>query len=227
MGQMTRGDIVDEGQKLAGRDDSATLANGWLQRWLDSVAASHDWPLLRTETVVSLSAQQADYGNRQGGISTKILRVLDEIWYYTTDRLSSGRVPIRDSLAPPHERIQPTTVVGPPVSVRVLSGGFGVARLSFNPTPDRTYSLLLPYQNLPAAMSTDADVPWYPNDETMIQAVAFKTHEYFDGKDAPATVAAQQHLAALLTNDRARYGNAPGQNDKIFKDPSVFPRSRR
>ena len=47
MGQMTRDQIVQAGMLEAGRDDSATLAEGWLQRWLDSVAASWQWPSLQ------------------------------------------------------------------------------------------------------------------------------------------------------------------------------------
>lgn len=227
MALMTRGEIVAEGMRTAGRDDLETLANTWLQNWLNAVAASWDWPILRRESEVDISAQQVDYGSGSGGIAVPILRVIDEMWWYTSDKASRGRLTLRDQNASPFDKIQSSSIVGSPVSVRVLKPGFGVARLSFEPAPDQAYKLWLPYQALPTQMSSDSDVPWYENDETMIQAVAFKTHEYSDGKESPATVAAQQHLAALLSNDRYRYGNAAGQNDTAFKDPKVFPRSRR
>jgi hypothetical protein len=71
-----------------------------------------------------------------------------------------------------------------------------------------------------------SETPWYPNDETMVQAVAFKNLEFYMGKDAPTTQAAQQQLASLATNDRSRYGTNPGINDNLILDPTVF-KSRR
>lgn len=227
MALMTRGAIVLEGMRTAGRDDLETLANTWLQNWLNAVAASWNWPILRRESTVTLNAQTVDYGNGQGGVSDPILRVIDEIWWFKTDRTANGRIKLRDQNASPIEKIQKTDIIGVPASARNLKAGFGVARLSFEPTPDQTYSLYLPYQILGTQLSADTDVPWYENDETMIQAVAYKTHEYSDGKDSPVTVAAQQTLAALLSNDRYRYGNGAKQNDVAYKDPTVFPKSRR
>lgn len=227
MGIKTRAEIVAEGMSTAGRDDLTTQANGWLQNWLNSVAASWDWAILRRESTVSLSSQQKDIGNGQGGISDRILRVVNEIWWYTTDQTSQGRVNVRDQNASPLDTIQPTTTIGSPASVRILKPSLGVARLNFEPTPDKTYNLFVPYQILGTQLSSDTDIPWYENDETMIQAVAFKTHEYADGKDAPTTQAAQQQLSMLLNNDKYRYGISAGQNDVLYKDPKVFPRSRR
>ena len=181
MALMTRGEIVAEGMRTAGRDDLETLANTWLQNWLNAVAASWDWPILRRESEVNVNAQTMDYGNGTNGVSERILRVIDELWWYTTDKSTRGRIALRDQNASPFDKIQQSTITGHPASARVLKAGFGVARLSFEPTPDQTYKLFLPFQHLPTQMTTDADTPWYENDETMIQAVAFKTHEYSDG----------------------------------------------
>jgi hypothetical protein len=60
----------------------------------------------------------------------------------------------------------------------------------------------------------------------MVQVVAFKNHEYFDGKDAPVTQAAQQMLAGLVTADRLRFGAITGVNDSMGLDPTFF-RPRR
>ena len=75
-------------------------------------------------------------------------------------------------------------------------------------------------------MTAGSDVPWYPNDETMVQAVAFKNHEFYDGKDAPVTQAAQQMLASLVANDRIRYGSVTGINDNLILDPTRFRAKR-
>jgi hypothetical protein len=227
MGVLTRGEIVAQGMATAGRDDLTVEARVWLQNWLNAVAASSDWQVLRRESQVTLNAQQIDVGAGQGGILERILRIGDEMWWFTADRNNRGRIKVRDQNAAPIDRIQPTSITGSPASVRILKPSAGVARLSFEPTPDRSYLLYLNYQVQPSNMAADTDVPWYENDETMIQAVAFKTHEYADGKDAPTTQAAQQVLSGLLNADRYRYTIAAGQNDVIYKDPKTFPRSRR
>jgi len=224
VGQMTRDQIVQAGMLEAGRDDSATLAEGWLQRWLDSVAASWQWPSLQRETIgVPLSSSTLDVGGGFGGVAEKIVRILDNIWWYTADRRGYGRVRIRSNLGNPLERIGPT-VTGSPESARIQAGGFwGVHRLSITPAPDKAYLLSVPYMTLPAAMTQGSDTPWYPNDETAIAAVVFKTHEYYNGIEDAKTVAAQQRLASLILADRVRYGHGPGQSDSLPLDVGLFP----
>lgn len=225
---LSRAQIVAQGLTLAGRDDEATLiANQWLQNWLNAVAASWSWPILRREASVSLSTQTKDVGAGQGGVSDYVLRIIDELWWYADGGASYGRIKLRDHNAPAIEKFQPTDIVGAPQTYRVTKPGFGVARLSFDPAPDRTYTLYMAYQSLGTQLSQDSSVPWYENDETLIQAVAFKALEYFDGKDAATTQAAQLQLAGLLNADKFRYGTAAGQNDVVYKDPKVFPKSRK
>lgn len=224
MAQMTRDQIVEAGQLEAGRDDSATLCNGWLQRWLDAVAASWQWPMNQHEANnITLNSQLLTVGAGNGGVSEKIIRVLDNIWWYTADRRSWGRVRIRSNIGAPLERIGPA-ITGSPESCRILSGpAFGVHSLSFSPTPDQPYRLSVPYLGLPAPIALGTEIPWYPNDETMITAVSFKIYEYYQGVEHPKTVAAQQKLAGLILNDRVRYGHGPGQADSLPLDVGVFP----
>jgi hypothetical protein len=205
MGQMTRAALVSEGLLLAQRpaDDYPTQVTNWLQRWLDSVAASWPWPLLQREaTGLVVSAGSLTVGNAQGGVTPKILKVLDNCWMYDATRTFLQRVRIKPQLNRPDDRLPPNGAVGPPAEMRIFQTTFGVWTLHFNPNPDKTYYLTLPYLELPAALTSDVDIPWYPNDETMVQAIAFKAHEFADGKDHPQTVAAQQMLASLLSNDR-------------------------
>lgn len=228
MGALTATEIVSEGQLLAGRDDNATASLRWLQRWLDSVAASWPWPVLQEESVgISLSAGSASLvvGGGSGGISERMHKLLDNVWIYNTDRTFKRRIRIRHQLGMPSDRIDPTTRVGVPDTARLFSSAYGVWTLRFEPTPDRDYLLTIPYIRVPDAI-TGADTPWYPNDETMVQVVAFKNHEFYDGKDSPVTQAAQQALGALVANDRIRYGSISGVNDSMILDPTVF-RPRR
>jgi hypothetical protein len=203
----------------------ATECAAWLQRWLDSVASSWPWPVLQQEYIdISLAqgATSLTVGNANGDIAERLLRILDNVWVYTTDKTSRGRVRIRHQLGIPIDRISPTTRIGMPSNARVFKPQAYQWTLYFDPLPDRDYYLTIPAIVLPDAMTDDADVPWYENDETMIQAVAFKVSEYHNGKDSPVTAAFQQALAALVANDRIRFGAIHGVNDVLILSPSVF-----
>ena len=229
MGSLTRTEIIAEGLRTAMRpdDDYPTLTAGWLQRWLDSVAASWPWPVLQTEAIdLDVSAASLVVGGASGGIDDKILKILDNCWLYDSNRSVVQRLRIRGQLNTPRDRIVPSGSTGTPQEIRLFNTSFGVWTLRFFPNPDRQYYMTLPYIRLPVAMTQDADVPWYPNDETMIQAVAFKAHEHADGKDAPGTQTAQQQLAALVSNDHIRYGSAHGINDMLTLDPARFTRAK-
>ena len=229
MGIQTRATIVSEGQLLAGRDDMATQANTWLQRWLDSVAASWPWPQLHAEAVaVPLAAGTSPI--TVGGaspITQKVLRILDNVWLYDTNRTFRQRVRIRHWLGSPVDRIGDTTNIGKPTAIRVTpTTTFGQWTLYFEPYPDTSYLLTMPYIFLPDPLTLDTQIPWYPNDETMVQAVAFKVSEYHNGKDSPVTAAFQQQLAVMVSNDRVRYGSVNGINDSLILNPAVFKPKR-
>lgn len=224
MGQMTRDQIVQAGMLEAGRDDSATLAEGWLQRWLDSVAASWQWPDLQREAInIPYSVNQLQVGNGSGTVTEKIIRILDNVWWFTTDRRGYGRVRIRTNLGSPLERIR-TDVTGPPETCRIRHGSiWGSQVLSFYPNPDKAYLLSVPYMALPAPITDGAQLTWYPNDETAICAVSYKTAEYYRGPNDPKTLAFQQRLASLILADRVKYGHGPGQSDSLGLDVGIFP----
>lgn len=235
MGLLTRAEIVSEGQLLAGRDDMATEATNWLQRWLDSVAASWPWPQLLVEnTVVPVSAGQTLIQVKAGesgfnGVTTigGITQIRDNVWVYNALRTWRSRIRIRHTLGDPGDRIGPTTNLGRPQTARVLSSGPFAWVMSLDPIPNEDVQFLVPVQVLGERLNEDTDVPWYPNDETMVQAVAFKVSEYHNGKDSPVTGAFQQNLAGLVSNDRIRYGSVSGINDTLPLSPSTFKRGGR
>lgn len=225
MAALTRAEIVSEGQLLAGRDDMATEAAKWLQRWLDSVAASWPWPVLQTEYVDIALAQGATsltLGNGNGGITKRLIRILDNVWLYNSTKTFRQRLRIRHQLGTPTDRISSSSHIGPPQTARIFKSTYGVWTMYFDPVPDKAYLLTIPAIILPDAMTSDIDVPWYENDETMVQAVAFKVSEYHNGKDSPVTAAFQQALAGLVANDRVRFGATTGVNDVLPLSPHVF-----
>lgn len=225
MAALTRADIISEGQLLAGRDDMSTEAAKWLQRWLDSVAASWPWPVLQDEFVGITLAQGATslvLGAGSGGITERLIRILDNVWLYNSTKTFRQRLRIRHQLGVPSDRISSSDHIGPPQTARIFKTAHGEWTMYFDPTPDQAYLLTIPAIILPAAMTTDADIPWYENDETMVQAVAFKVSEYHNGKDSPVTAAFQQALAGLVANDRVRFGATTGVNDVLPLSPHVF-----
>lgn len=225
MAALTRAEIVSEGQLLAGRDDMATEAAKWLQRWLDSVAASWPWPVLQTEYVGIALAQGATslvLGNGSGGITERLLRILDNVWLYNSTKTFRQRLRIRHQLGAPTDRIMGDAHIGPPQTARLFKTSAYSWTLYFDPVPDKAYLLTIPAIILPAALTADSSVPWYENDETMVQAVAFKVSEYHNGKDSPVTAAFQQALAGLVANDRVRFGATTGVNDVLPLSSTVF-----
>lgn len=225
MGQLTRDQIVSEGQLLAGRDDNATASNAWLQRWLDSVAASWAWPTLHDEAIniaVTAGTGSVTVGGGSGGITPRILKVLDNLWLYDSTRTFRRRLRLKHFIGDPVDRIGATDNVGTPTSVRVKQTTFGTWVVYLDVIPDKAYLMTVPFIFLPPAIVSGSEVPWYPNDESMVQAVHFKNREFYDGPEHPSTQAAQQALASLVSNDRSRYGMTPGINDNLILDPSVF-----
>lgn len=216
MGNLTALQIIQQGTLQAGRDDADTLALGWLNRWLSSIAAAWPWPVLARESNGLTVSASITVGNASGGVTEKILRILDNTWIYPADRSSrSTRVRIRTQLTSPNDRVGPSTAPpGKPTQARVFQSTFGQWVMYFDHSPDITYNLSLAYLALPAQIVATSETPWYMNDETMVQAVAFNCHRYFDGKDSPKTQAVQEDLAALTAADRLRYGSANGINDK-------------
>ena len=168
MAQLTRDQIVSEGQLLAGRDDNATASAAWLQRWLDSVAASWTWPLLQTEAVgiaLASGATSLVLGGGSGGITLKMLKILDNVHLYNSAKTLKRRIRIRHQLSQPYERMADTSInVGTPSSARIFATSLGVWTLYFDVVPDADYLLTVPHLALPAALSSGSDVPWYPND---------------------------------------------------------------
>lgn len=230
MGQVTAAELISEGQLVAGRDDMATQAEAWLRRWLDAVAASWTWPMLQAEAnglalasgTTELDLGRGNSGTGGGGIDIKVLRILDNCWVYDTARTFKQRLRIKQQLSAPTDKIGPGSSVGRPTSARLFTYEFGVFTLSFDPVPDQNYLLSIAFQGLYPWEGLEA-YPWYPNDETMVQAIAFKVSEFHNGKDHPVTRAFQEQLAGLVSNDRIRYGALHGVNDSLILSPSVFP----
>lgn len=225
MGQMTRVDIINEGMLLAGRDDIGDRAAIWLQTWLDSVANSWPWPQnVREKYTVTVpqGATTLSLGNGDNGVTAKILRIFDNCWLYTSTYQQRQQLRIRQFLTQPEGTYDPARTVGQPTEARISQpNGFGKYSLTFYPIPEKDYLMVFDYLELPATLGGDGEIPWYPNDITMIQFVTARCMLFDDGPTG-AYQAALAEVADMLKADRIRYGTIPGQNDVMQLDSAVF-----
>lgn len=241
MARLTRDEIVTEGMLLAGRDPSSTAdftqTVGWLQRWLDSIASSWPWPVLTTVTnsgiVIPAGVNSILFGatnpttDPTHAPAEKVLEILDGIWLYDSLGKPIWRLRIKPQTGFPDNLTgasQPR--IGCPDSLRLFKHQGGIWRLKFDVQTDKVYNVAIPYIYLPLPLASGTSLPWYENDETMVQLVAFRCAEYFDGKDSPVAQAAQQQLASRVAEDRIRFGSAAGINTPFGLDPAMFKQRR-
>lgn len=235
MARLTRDEVVTEGMLLAGRDPTDTadfaLAVGWLQRWLDSVAASWPWPINRRPVVVvvpagSATAQFGTGSSGSPGTPQVVLEIMDAIWLYKPDNTALRRLPIRSQLAAPYGVVGPgATHSGAPSSVQLLKNADATWTILLDQLTDQAYNLWLTCVLLPEVLGPTGK-PWYQSDETLVQAVGFKCNEYWNGPDAKVTESNRQLLSTKVVEDRMRYGVAPGINRQFSLNPEFYPKAR-
>lgn len=231
MGTLTRGTIVSEGMLLAGRDDLTARANVWLQLWLNAVAASWPWTQLKRVYVSGVSPDSQvgtiggaviTYGNAGAGGDYTVLRVLDNCWLYDENQTFRKRIRILPQESEPFFVTQAAANRrGVPEQAQLVQTD-GTWALFFDPAPDREYFMSNTVIQQGAQLAADADIPWYPNDNTMVNYIAAKTQEYDDGSDSPAFRAAIEAVTNAVRDDRMRYGSDIGNNDRMILDAAVF-----
>lgn len=234
----TAGALITEGCLLAGRTEYETLALGWLNRWLDSVAASWEWPQLREEVVGYRLRTEVGVGSYQfgkgtvattvDGPTTRVIEIYDNITMYLADGSYKARLPITSYMRDNTDTVDfDNATPAAPSSIHIRRPGqsnssdSGYFRMWTNVPVDREYLLVVPYRKIPAAVTT-ANYPWFPDDETVVQAVAYKCLEYGDGKDSSKTIKAQQDLAVLLSAQRVRHASETTNGDKLQLSRRTF-----
>ena len=226
MGTQTLAAIVSEGSLQAGDTGKTNRATADLMTWLRSQYAAFLWPFLKgTIANVSLAAGQTSVtlGAGSGGITPHLQRINDPVWIYPSDY--SSKAPVRiitdhgdnDSLmADPLLANVPT---GMPTICRVRhSTTPGQRYLDFDLKADKAYKLKISYYFIPDDPASP-DIPVYPNDRTMIQAVKAFVLGYNKADNASEE---RDVAASMVTADMMKYGMETGIGDAILLDPKVF-----
>lgn len=228
MGTLTRGQIVTEGLLLAGNANLTTRANQWLNSWLRSHYRSWPWPfLIRRAQNITLAAGATSLavGGGNNGITEQVQRLYDPVYVYTADKKSRALARIRSVIAGPVDMdesvLNPSDNRGMPqyFKVRPYDNVWGTWQLEPYPYADQSYSLAFDYLIQPADITSDATVPIYPNDQTMIQAVVAWASRYMKLDGASGEL---ELLSAMGSDDRLKYGEVPGINDQLQLDGASF-----
>lgn len=229
MGLLTRTQIFTEGGLQAGDDTQATRQAFWFNAWLRKQYCMWPWPFLkRRASGISLTTGATTVSVGAGAsITEEILRIFEPLVVYTSDSKTRLNAPIIELLMADilYDESSRDSTLGRSTPTqfkcRADATTYGKWSLIPFPVPDKAYLLAFDYQTIPANLSSDSQIPVYPNDRTLIQAAKCAALEYADGT-SEALDRDLEVLASMVSDDRDAFGSAPGDNEYWQMDTSVF-----
>lgn len=230
MANRTFDDIVTDGMLKAGRDDLASVIEPRFNDWLQRQAKSWPWPSLTRKLTFSVPAGTLNFPMLLSGdyVATRFSRVLDECWLYTSDRSARGRIRVTQIDSAPFGAMDDFAGnTGLPTSGDISkdqpTGGLdSIFNMNFNVRTNRDYLLIAPCVIIPARITDGALYPWYPEDDTCLQAVVVETLAEVNGQDDSSVAAAFDVLSNMVSIDRVRHGVSNSQNNLHQLDKGVF-----
>lgn len=232
MGALTFDQIITQGLKKVGNSSLTDEAAIDLKAWLRSQYEAFPFPGLKRKTAaLALGAgiTSLSLGAGSGGITLEIKRIFDPIWVYDVTYTTRVRARIRTLLGGSVDDDEymndPTKNVGTPqqFKVRASSALWGRWDLIPYPVPDRAYLLAIDYWVIPAAYTLGSEVAsFYPNDRTLIQCVVAHGLDIEEGPSSAMAIAAHDKLRDMAVADYVKFGEVPGDNDKLRLDEEIF-----
>ncbi len=234
MGYLARSELVVRGLRDAAVSTTITTrANEFLNSWLRSQYVSWPWPFLRRHfsgLAWATGVTSKVVGASNGGITPWIQRIYDPLYVYTSayttkqkarvEHVDNGSISDNDIINDPTKH----TGIPDRFVIYVDSTTPGALDLIPNRFPDRDLLIAFDYLELPLNIDEtsggDTTKPYYPNDQTMIQAV--KAYALDFDKRGQESAGAFQALSSMLQDDRIKFGSGNGHNTKWSKDPSVY-----
>lgn len=227
MGTLTRDTIVSEALELAGDTSLTNRANVWLNLFLRSEYRAWDWDFLKRQTVLTLASGAVSasmsltratmakvlnvYAHRPAGTigaSLELRRKLTKAGLYAG--LDSEKHPLLvrtsgESGAPEYWGFDSRTATG---------------LIYVWPRADQAYSLDVEWVETPADPGA-SDLPTYPDDETMVQAVFVKALKHLQDERAGEE---ESKLEVMRQRVRGLERDASGTYATATLDPDVFRR---
>lgn len=217
-------EIVTEGMLKAGADHLADRVRGYLNDWLHRQAKSWPWPSLTGEASVNVPAGTLLLTT--GGNGDGWSRILDNCWLYRTDRTARQRLRIQQIATPPVGVLDDgngSQNLGLPMQARIFKTTDFKYQFAFDKRTDRDYLLSLDVVIIPARIESPwTGIPWYPEDDTCIQAVMVETLLFQNGPSDNDYQAALAVLAEMVKVDRMRHGVSNSSNSLLQLDQGVF-----
>ena len=229
MGTLTRALLIAQAGLASGNDQTTTFVATWLDAWLKRTAKSWAWPILKlriADLPIATGATSVVVGNGTF-VASYIHRIFNPLFYRTSDWRQRGRILIRDLIDGNPDTDESVTLaanrLGAPNTVKIRMTADGVYTLFLDPCPDKAYLISLDTHYIPAALASDASVPWYQEDRTLLQACKCALLEYDDGGESGKALDQEMmKLAQMVVDDRDFNGEGPGDNQVMQLDKSVF-----
>lgn len=236
MGQLTRSEIVVQGQAEAGQSGKNTRLLEALVLWEQSQFKA--WPfgfLRKSKASLALLAGTTalSVGSGEGGITNMIQRILDPIYINNSGYTVKAKARII-SLDQDDEEVDER--VGNPALGRGLPTAFKIRHILSTvspyrsckslipfPVPDVAYQLNFDYIEIPITLQTDGSgISLYPNDQTMKKFVEMMATKWANGAGDADYQALRDELADMVQTDRIREGQSEGTNLQVPLDPAVY-----
>lgn len=211
-----------------GRDNLNTKMEGALNDFLDRAGRSWTWPMLTkrvTEIPLVAGVGFVLVGAGAGGIDERVTHLLGTPILYEDANLRKlrGRPVLVDFIdGYSNAIVNGGGSIGIPEQYTIETVSPDQKRLLFNRASDVNLLIDMTAHVLYDRITTGTDIPWYPEDETMIQAVMAATLRSENGVDSPSYQAAMQELTEMMGNDKIRHGASSTVNTVMGLDTSVF-----
>ena len=176
---LTRGNIVSRATELANNSALTTVGNNFLNIILIGLYTNYNWDFLAATATISFAS-----GAVSGALPTDYRTHIDVKWVDTSaspnNETSLSWMPYKDYLrivSPGATGANPTHYsISPDFSLD--SSGNSSGNLLVYPTFNKADSVKLHYRSLPAALSSDDQVPQFYDHEYLVDALTNRLYQY-------------------------------------------------
>ena len=224
MGVKTAEELITEGVRLAGReyDSTDTRPLSDLINWLSSVALGWPWPECSSSITLTLlaGARTALLGGTAPtyAIGKRITRIEFPLEIMHGPDILPDKI-YQEAYSASYDVFD--VPVGNPNKASYLRSLkiTDKTTLVFNKKPKTDIRIHVPYQFDPSVGLLVGSIPWYPNDLTLKQAVAYYTAKHHDGVAAEKTLKLEDDLSIMIRNDKLKFGVIDSFVMKMNRNP--------
>lgn len=224
MGVKTVAELITEGVRLAGReydaDDTRPLTD--LIEWLSSVALGWPWPETKTSITATLASGERTI--LMGGVAPvnttgeRILRVYFPLEIMYGPDIYPDKI-YQEAYSDSYDAYDVPDGNPTKASYQRNVEGAGNTLIVFNKKPRSDIRIHIPYQFDPSVDLDLEGTPWYPNDLTIKESIAYYTAKHHDGVAAEKTLKLEENLSVMVRNDKVKFGIIDSTVLKINRRP--------